>query len=345
MKINVKEAADLVGGTLIGDAGKYFSKIAKIETATEGDLTLLYLPGYIKYLNSTKASVIVIKPDIDRTNDAATYIVVDNPSNAIQKIIGKYFLPEFNLSGIDKTASIHPEAKISENVAVGKNVVVSAGCKIGAGTKIYHNSVIMQNCIIGENCLIHPNVSIREDCVIGNRVIIHSNTVVGSDGFGYNPDKDGIYKKIPQIGNVILEDDVELGSNVSVDRAAFGSTIIRKNSKIDNLVQIAHNVEVGENTVISGQAGISGSTKIGNNCILAGQVGLAGHIEIGDGVIIAAQSGTAKSILKPGMYFGSPAKEMTTAFRLETHIKNLPKYLERIKNLEEKVSQLEKDKE
>ncbi len=344
MKIKAKEAADLVGGTIIGNQDVSFSQIAKIETAGRDDLTLLYLPAYIKYLETTKASIVIIKPDIERTNKNATYIICDNPGKAIQTIISKYFNPEFKLSGIDNSAFIHPEAEVDSSAAIGKNVIISAGCKIGARTKIFHNTVIMDNCKIGDDCLIHSNVSIREHCEMGNNVIIHCNTVIGSDGFGYKTDEKGIYKKVPQIGNVIIEDDVELGSNMSVDRAAFGSTIIKKGAKIDNLVQIGHNVVVGENTVVSGQAGISGSTKVGNNCILAGQVGLAGHIEIGDGVIIGAQSGTAKSIEKPGMYFGSPAKEASTAFRIEAHIKNLPKYAERIKNLEQKIAELEKEK-
>lgn len=344
MKIKVKEAADLVGGTIIGSPETTFSKIAKIETAAEGDLTLLYLPAYIKFLETTKASVTVIKTGFEQTNKQTVYIVVEDPGKAVQQIVETYFKPEFNLTGIDGSAFVHPDAIVAENVGLGKNVVISAGCRIGSGTKIYHNTVIMENCTIGEDCLIHSNVSIREETEIGNRVIIHSNTAVGSDGFGYKQDGKGVYKKIPQIGNVILEDDVELGSNVSVDRAAFGSTIIKKGAKIDNLVQVAHNVSIGENTAISGQSGISGSTKIGNNCILAGQVGLAGHIEIADGVIIGAQSGTAKSITKAGMYFGSPLKEIKTAFKLEAHVKNLPVYAEKIKKLEEKIAQLEKEK-
>ncbi|MCK7528014.1 MAG: UDP-3-O-(3-hydroxymyristoyl)glucosamine N-acyltransferase [Ignavibacteriales bacterium] len=173
---------------------------------------------------------------------------------------------------MDPSAFIHPTAKLAENVAIGKNVVISSGCKIGANSKIFHNTVISENVSVGNDCLIHANVSIRENCVIGDNVIIHSGTVVGSDGFGYTPNDKGEYEKIPQIGNVVIEDDVEIGSNVSIDRAAMGSTIIKRGCKIDNLVQIAHNVILGEDTVISAQTGISGSTKIGKHCILAGQV-------------------------------------------------------------------------
>ncbi len=212
---------------------------------------------------------------------------------------------------------------------------------LASNTKIYHNSVILENCKIGNNVLIFPNVTIRENSVIGNNVIIHSGTVIGSDGFGFSPNSEGVYQKIPQIGNVVIEDDVEIGSNVSIDRAAIGSTVIGKGVKLDNLIQIAHNVKVGKNTVMSAQTGISGSTKIGENCIMAGQVGCVGHIEIGDNVLIGAQSGISKSLLKPGTYFGSPAKELKTTLKLEAHIRSLPDYLEKIKKLEEKVSQLE----
>ena len=341
MKLKVKDVAELIGGKITGKGDVEILNVSKIEEAKTGDLTFLYLPAYQKYLKSTHASAILIKPDIPKEREDLVYIEVENPNVAFQKVIVSFFTPEIRLDGIDPSASIDPSAKIGRNAALGKNVVVSAGCAVGDGTKIFHNTVLMENVSVGSETLIYPNVSVRENCVIGNRVIIHSGTVIGSDGFGFTPDSKGVYAKIPQIGNVIVEDDVELGSNVSVDRAAVGSTVIKKGCKIDNLVQIAHNVLVGENTVISAQTGISGSTKIGNNCILAGQVGIVGHIEIGDKVIIAAQSGVSKSIAKPGKYFGYPAKEMGTSLRLESHIRNLPGYSERIKELEKKIASLE----
>jgi UDP-3-O-[3-hydroxymyristoyl] glucosamine N-acyltransferase len=189
--------------------------------------------------------------------------------------------------------------------------------------------------------LIYPNVSVREDCALGNNVIIHSNTCIGSDGFGYVPNAKGEYEKVPQIGNVVIEDDVEIGSNVSIDRAAFGSTTIKKGVKIDNLVQLAHNVVIGEHTAIAAQAGISGSTKIGKHCLIAGQSGFVGHIEVADQVIIGAQSGVSKPINKAGKYRGSPADDMSTQLRTEAHIRNLPSYAEKIKKLEEKIASLE----
>ncbi len=342
MKIKLKEAADLVGGAVIGNPEIEITGIAKIEEAGKNDLTFLYLPAYEKFLGTTKAAAVLIAPDFKKIREDISYIEVKNPNVALQQIIITFLQPKINLKGIDPSASIDPATQLGSNVAVGKNVVIEAGCKIGDNTIVYHNTVLLKNVKVGSNCLLYPNVSVRENCVIGNNVIIHSGTVVGSDGFGYIPDAQGVYKKVPQIGNVILEDDVELGSNVSIDRAAMGSTIIRKGVKLDNLIQIAHNVEVGENTVMSAQTGIAGSTKVGKNCMFGGQVGIIGHSEIADNVMIAAQSGVSKSITKPGKYFGAPAIEWKDAFRREAHIRNLPEYSEKIKKLEEKIAFLER---
>ena len=341
MKIKLKEAADLVGGVVIGDSQTELTGIAKIEEAKKGDLTFLYLSAYEKFLNSTVASAVLISPEFKKTRTDINYIEVKNPNVALQKIIVTFLLPKINLKGIDKTASIHDSVKIGKNVAVGKNVVIEAGSSIGDDSVIFHNSVIMENVNVGSNCLIYPNVFVRENCVIGNNVIIHSNTVIGSDGFGFIPNEKGVYQKVPQIGNVIIEDDVELGSNVSIDRASIGSTKIKKGVKIDNLVQIAHNVSIGENTAIASQSGIAGSTTIGKNCILAGQVGIVGHIEITDQVIVGAQSGVSKSINKAGKYRGSPADDMGKMLKLEAHLRNVPAYAEKIKKLEEKIASLE----
>ncbi|OGU55610.1 MAG: UDP-3-O-(3-hydroxymyristoyl)glucosamine N-acyltransferase [Ignavibacteria bacterium RBG_13_36_8] len=343
MKISIKEAADLVGGKIFGNANVEITNVAKIEESQKGDLTFLYLPAYDKFLTATKASAILVKPDTTKDRNDLTYIEVKDPHAAMQKIIVKYFNTEIEFKGIDPTASVNSDVKLGKNVTLGKNAVISAGCIVGDNTIILHNTTIMENVVIGSNTLIYSNVAIRENCEIGNNVIIHSGTVIGSDGFGYAPDEKGIFHKIPQIGNVVVEDDVEIGSNVSVDRAAMGSTIIKKGVKIDNLVQIAHNVVLGENTVVIAQTGISGSTKIGNNCILAGQVGIVGHIEIGDGILISAQSGVSKSLTKPGKYRGSPAMEMGTSLRLESHIRNLPDYANTIRQLEEKIKTLQEE--
>ena len=340
-KIKLKEAADLVGGVVIGNPDIEIKGIAKIEEAVEGDLTFLSLPAYEKFLATTKASVVLISPEFNKTRTDLIYIEIKNPNVALQKIIITYFKPEIKFKGIDKTASIDPTAAIGKNVTVGKNVVISAGCIIDDNTIILHNTVILENAKVGCNCLIYPNVSIGENCCLGNNVIIHSNTAIGSDGFGYIQDEKGVSQKVPQIGNVVLEDDVELGSNVSVDRAALGSTIIKKGTKVDNLVQIAHNVVIGENSIIISQSGIAGSTTLGKNCILAGQVGVTGHIDITDNVLITAQSGVSKSIDKPGKYRGSPAAPLTETLRMEALIRNLPSYSEKLIKLEEKIASLE----
>lgn len=340
INLTVKQIAELVSGKVIGDENTTIHSLAKIDEAAPGDLSFIYLPAYEKFQQTTKASALLVKPELQKTRSDITYIEVESPEKAFFSILREFFTPEFPLYGIDQTAFVHPESKLGKNVALGKNVVVSKGCVIGNNTKIFHNTVLYEDVEIGSDCLIFSNISIREKCKIGNRVIVHSGTVIGSDGFGFNPDEKGVYHKIPQIGNVIIEDDVELGANVTIDRAALGSTIIKRGTKIDNLVQIAHNVVVGEDTVISSQTGISGSTKIGNHVIIAGQVGIVGHIEIGDNVVLMAQSGISKSIKKPGYYFGYPAKELKTSQKLEAHIRHLPDYAEKIKKLEEEIKNL-----
>ncbi len=338
--IKVSEIAELISAEIIGDESVEISSVANLIEAGKGELSYLYLDKYAKYLDETEATAIIIGKNLPLKRNDITYLIHPNPHWAFVQVLKKFFdfRPELTQNNdIDVSAKICDSAKIGRNVVIGKNV------KVGENTTISHNVVILEDTEIGNDCLIYPNVSIREKSIIGNRVIIHSGTVIGSDGFGFIPDKKGVYDKIPQIGNVIIEDDVELGANVAVDRAALGSTIIRKGVKIDNLVQVAHNVEIGEHTVMSGQSGISGSAKVGKNVIIAGQVGIAGHLEVGDRVIVAAQSGVSKSITKPGMYFGTPAKEIRTAHKLEAHHRNLPKYVERIKELEKEIEELKRE--
>ena len=340
MEIKISQLADLVDGDIQGDPNLTINNLARIDEAKTGDLTFLYIPAYEKYFETTNASAIIVKPDFTKTRQDITLIKVKEPEKAFVKIIIAYFTHKLKVNGIDKSAYVDEKAVVGINVTLGKNIVISEGCKIGDNTKILHNTVLLDNVEVGCDSLIYQNVSIRENSKIGDRVIIHSGTVVGSDGFGFNPDEKGVYYKVPQIGNVIIEDDVELGSNVSIDRAAIGSTIIKRGVKIDNIVQVAHNVTIGEHTVIASQTGISGSTKIGNHCILAGQVGIVGHIDISDNVIILAKSGIPKSIKKPGKYFGYPAKDLHTALRLEAHVRNLPNYVDKIKFLESEINSL-----
>jgi len=340
MNIRLEEAAKIVDGNIVGDADITINTFAKIEEAGPGELTFLYLDSYKKYFPHTKASAILVKPDFPKTRNDISYIEVENPQKAFSRLLNHYYKVNYNLSGIDPGAYIHPDAAIGENASIGKNVVISAGCRIGSGSKIFHNTVLLENVEIGDNSVIFQNVSIREGCRIGKNVIIHANSVIGSDGFGYDVDDKGIAHKIPQIGIVVIEDDVEIGSNVSVDRASLGATVIKKGVKIDNLVQIAHNVVIGEYSIIAGQAGIAGSSKIGRNCFILGQAGVSGHIEIGDNIILHVQAGVSKSITKPGNYFGSPAKEIKEAFKLEAHYRNLPDYAEKIKQLEMQINDL-----
>lgn len=340
MEITLKEIAEFVDGKLIGNEKIVIKNLAKIEEAQLGDLTFLYLPAYDKFFPTTHASAILVKPDFKKVREDISYIEVKDPNKAFFKVINQFFTPDFSLQGIDSTSFIHPKAKLGNNVSLGKNVVISSGCVIGDNIKIFHNTVLHDDVVVGNDCLIFSNVSIREKCVIGNRVIIHPGTVVGSDGFGYDPDENGVFHKIHQIGIVKIEDDVELGANVCIDRASTGATVIKKGVKIDNLVHVAHNVVIGDNTAIAAQAGISGSAKIGKNCLIAGQVGIVGHIEIADNVTIIAQSGISKGISKSGTYFGSPAKEMGTALRLEGHIRSLPEYAAKIHQLEKQVKEL-----
>jgi len=342
--IKLSEIAELVSGKVFGNPDEIISSVARIQEAEKGDLTFLYLQNFEKHFPSTKASAIIVKQDFDKTRNDISYIEVKEPEVAFNKVLTKYFARELELTGIDQSAYIHPTAKIGNNVALGKNVVIGSDCVIGNNVKIFHNTVILDEAEIGDNSIIYQNVSIREECKLGKNVIIHAGAVIGSDGFGYRKDEKGVYNKVPQIGNVIIEDDVEIGANSTIDRAALGSTVIKKGAKIDNLVQIAHNVSVGSNTVMSAQSGVSGSVKIGNNVIVAGQVGIAGHLEITDNVVLMAQSGVPKSISKPGLYFGYPAKEAGVARRLEGHLRNFPDYVERIKQLEEEIKQLKEEK-
>jgi UDP-3-O-[3-hydroxymyristoyl] glucosamine N-acyltransferase len=339
MEITLKEISEFVGGKITGDETLKITNLSRIEEANEHDLTFLYHPSYEKFFPETKASAILVKSGFKKNRDDITYIEIDKPEDAFAELIINFFPMNVLLDGIDETAFIHKNAMIAENVALGKNIVISAGCKIGNNVKIFHNTVLLENVEIGNDCILYQNVSIREDSKIGNRVIIHAGSVIGSDGFGFNPDEKGRYRKVPQIGNVIIGDDVEVGANTCIDRAALGSTIIGRGTKIDNLVQIAHNCEIGEDTVISGQVGVAGSSKVGDNCMLAGQVGIASHLNISSKVVLLAQSGVTKS-LKPGYYFGTPAKELKSAHKLEAHLRNLPEYSDRIKELENEIKQL-----
>lgn len=341
MAIPLSEIIGITGARAAGPQNVTINALQKIEEAAPGGLTFLGSPAYEKFLPTTRATAIFVKEGVAPSRSDITYLFVADPYKAFLQVLFRYFAPTFSFTGIDPTASVPESVSIGANVGIGKNVVIGERCVIGDNVTVYHNTVIGNDVTIGSGSLIYQNVSVREGCSIGNNNILHPGVVIGADGFGYAPGPGGAYIKIPQIGIVELEDDVEVGANSTIDRAALGKTVIKKGTKLDNLVQVAHNVSIGVNTVVSAQSGIAGSSKVGDNCIIAGQVGIAGHLEVADKVVIAAQTGVSKSLTEPGTYFGYPAKEHRTALRLEAHLRNLPDYAERIKALEKKIEALE----
>ena len=340
-RINVSEIAQLVKGELIGDGKILVSGFSGIKEAKKNELTFLANPKYEPLLLDTQASVILVSRQI--SCPGKTIIRVDNPSLSFTEVVNHFLkdAPDYKPRGIHPTAVIAPGAKLAPNVAIGAHTIIEDGAVIAEGSVLYANCYVGHGTHLGQNCLIYPQVVIREQVSVGNRVIIHSGCVIGSDGYGYVT-VDGKHIKIPQVGSVLIEDDVEIGANVTIDRARFDKTIIGEGSKIDNLVQIAHNVSIGKHCLIVAQSGIAGSTKIGDHVILAAQAGLVGHIEIGDGAIVTAQSGVTKSIKAGETVFGSPAQPIKDAFRNNAHIQRLDKYVEMIKDLKKRVEQLEK---
>jgi len=338
----------MLHGSVVGDADIDVSHVAKIEEAGAGDITFVANPKYEKYLGSTRASAVVVHRNLDEKKldgrkRQIAFVKVDDPYLSFLQLLQTFEATEdLPLTGVHSSAVIAPSARLSSGVAVGANAVIGERVQVGKNSKIAHGSVVGDDVIIGSDARIYPNVTVREKCRIGDRVIIHSGAVIGSDGFGFAPDKDGAYKKIPQVGTVVVEDDVEIGANCAIDRATLGETLIKRGVKLDNLVHVAHNVVIGEHTLIAAQAGIAGSTKVGRNVLMGGQVGVINHVEIADNVAIIAQSGVSKSLTKAGTYFGSPAKEQRTAYRIEAALRHLPELIEEVKHLREKVEALEK---
>lgn len=339
MRKTLKEIADFVEGEVIGDKNTVITGVAGIKEAREGDITFLANAKYFSLIDKSRASAIVTSREV--TGILKPVIRTENPSLAFAKIIS---LAAPNEATHPK--GIHPSAVIGKNVSLGKDVaigpyaVIEDNVSIGDKSVIYPGSFIGHHTKIGNDTLVYPNVSIRERIIIGSRVIIHSGTVIGSDGFGFATIK-GLHHKIPQIGIVEIGDDVEIGANVTIDRARFDKTVIGRGTKIDNLVQIAHNVVIGENSIIVAQAGISGSTIIGNNVTLAGQSGLVGHITVGDGAVVAAQGGVTKSVPPNTIVSGYPARPHEKAKRVNACVQNLPKLYELVSQLRKKIEELE----
>ncbi|MFQ6008294.1 MAG: UDP-3-O-(3-hydroxymyristoyl)glucosamine N-acyltransferase [Candidatus Zixiibacteriota bacterium] len=331
------QIAAAVGGTIEGDGNVRITGAATIQAAAEGDIAFIANRRYLKYLHTTKASALVL--DLETECPAVPVLRHPNPYLAFAHVIDLLYpdLPQVE-AGIAETAVVEPNVTIDETAAIGPLCHIRSGTSIGKGTQLVSSVFVGRHVSIGDDCLLYPGVRIMDDSKIGNNVIIHSSTVIGSDGFGFAESDQGL-KKIKQIGWVEIEDDVEIGSNTSVDRGALGPTRIGRGTKIDNLVQIAHNVEIGQNSIIVSQVGISGSTKIGNGVMLAGQVGIVGHIEIGDGVRIGAQSGVSKSIPAGKTFFGYPAREIMETKRIEGALVRLPELLRRVRKLEQKLSE------
>jgi UDP-3-O-[3-hydroxymyristoyl] glucosamine N-acyltransferase len=348
MKFTALQIATHINGIIEGNENTSVNGFSKIEEGKEGDISFLANPKYEDHLYTTKASIIVVSNVLELKEPVApTLIRVSDPYASFAKLMRYYQnLLSTNLVGIEEPSFIHPTATIGKNVYVAAFSYIGENAVVGDDSKIYPHSYLGSNVKVGSNTTIFAGVKIYHNCVIGNDVLIHAGTVIGGDGFGFAPQTDGRYKKIPQLGNVIVEDFVEIGANVCVDRATMGSTIIKKGTKLDNLVQIAHNVEVGENTVVAAQAGISGSTKIGNHVTIGGQAGIVGHIQIAEGAKINGQSGVSKSIRdKNTIVTGSPAFDFSSAMRAQAIFRKLPDLEKKIKELENLIEILIKEKE
>jgi UDP-3-O-[3-hydroxymyristoyl] glucosamine N-acyltransferase len=338
--MKLSDIVDKLGGTLEGDGEIEITAVAGLGEAGKGDISFLANPKYAAQVASTKASAVIVPTDWDRPASCAL-VRVENSDQFFAEAAELFFeAPPKPAAGIHPSAVVADSARLGENVSVGANCTVEEGVVIGANTVISPNCHLAYKTVIGEDCFLYPLVSTREFTDIGNRVIIHNGTVVGSDGFGYAVQEDGSRTKIPQIGKVVIEDDVEIGANVAIDRARFGKTRIGKGTKIDNLVQIAHNVVIGEHSVMCGQSGISGSTTIGSRVILAGQAGLAGHLDVGDGAIVGAQAGVMKDVPAKDFVIGSPAMPHLQFKKMVANTILLPKLKDRIKQLEEALGQL-----
>ncbi|HVF96199.1 MAG TPA: UDP-3-O-(3-hydroxymyristoyl)glucosamine N-acyltransferase [Flavisolibacter sp.] len=343
MQFTAAQISVLLNGKIEGNADAAVSSFGKIEEAQPGQLTFLANPKYEEHLYTTSASIAIINETYElRHAVIPTLIRVPDAYSGFAQLLGKYQeMVTQQLKGIQQPCYISSSAKLAEDVYIGAFCYIGENVKIDSGSKVFPNSFIGDNVVIGKACIVHPGVKIYHDCELGNHVSVHAGTVIGSDGFGFAPQSDGSFKKVPQIGNVVIEDHVEIGSNTTIDRATMGSTLIKTGAKLDNLIQIAHNVEVGNSTVIAAQAGVSGSTKIGNNVMIGGQAGLVGHIQIADGAKINAQSGVSKSIKEAsGAVTGSPAGDYASALRSQAVFRNLPQLEKRIQELENVIKQL-----
>lgn len=340
MEFNAQQIASYLGGTVEGNPEAAVKTFAKIEEGQEGAISFLANPKYAHYLYETLSSVVLVNQDFVLERPVkATLVRVPNAYEAIARLLSLYESMTQKRTGIHPLACVSETATLGEEIYVGPFAYVGDGVSIGNGTQIYAHVVLEENTTVGDNCTIYPNVSVYKECRIGNGVILHSGSVIGADGFGFAPAADG-YEKIPQIGIVTIEDNVEIGANACVDRSTMGSTYVRRGAKIDNLVQIAHNVEVGAHTVMSAQVGVAGSTKIGEWCMFAGQVGMAGHLTLPDRTTAGAQAGIHTSRTGGVPLMGTPAIDARTFARSSAVFKNLPDLREEVRNLRKEIEQL-----
>jgi len=344
MEFSARQVADIVKGDIEGNPDVKVTQLSKIEEGLSGSLAFLANPQYTHFLYTTDASIVIVAKNLvleKKIKNTCTLIRVDDPRNCFALLLEKYKEVKNNKTGIEQPSFISKTAKLAENIYIGAFTYLGENVKVGKNVKLFPNTYVGDNSSIGDNTIVYAGVKIYSDSVIGKNCILHAGVVIGSDGFGFAPNTENSYQKIPHIGNVIIEDHVEIGSNTIVDRATLGSTIIRRGVKLDNLIQIAHNVELGENTVIAGLSGVAGSTKIGKNCMIGAQVGIVGHITIADGVKIAGQSGVGKSITKAGeIVQGSPAFVIGEYRRSYVMFRKLPEIQNQINELEKIVDEL-----
>ncbi len=338
MKFTAAQIAGILEGEVVGNPNAEVYKLSKIEEGTEGSLTFLANPKYINYIYSTQATITIVNNTFEPEQEITTTLIkVEDAYKSFSKLLEYYNQVKLMKSGIEQPSVISEGVTYGSDLYLGSFCYVGKNVSIGDNVKIYPNTFIGDNVTIGDNCVFFAGVRIYSETVIGNRCTIHSGTIIGSDGFGFAPQEDGTYVKVPQIGNVIIEDDVEIGACTTVDRATLGSTVIRKGVKLDNHIQVAHNVEIGENTVIAAQTGIAGTTKIGKNCLIGGQVGFAGHLVIGDGVKIQAQSGIGKNLEAGEVVQGSPAFNYGDFAKSFVHFRNLPKIVSDLEDLKNTI--------
>jgi UDP-3-O-[3-hydroxymyristoyl] glucosamine N-acyltransferase len=337
MKFTATQIAGILQGEVEGNGDVEVSKLAKIEEGSEGSLTFLANPKYTHYIYSTEASITIVDKDFAAESKITTTLIrVENAYKAFSQLLEYYNQVKMNKTGIEQPVFIAETSTYGENIYVGAFAYIGENVSIGDNVKIYPNAYIGDNVTLGDNVIVFAGAKIYSESIIGNHCVIHSGVILGADGFGFTPNEKGEFTKVPQTGNVILEDYVDIGAGTTIDRATLGSTVIRRGVKLDNQIQIAHNVEIGENTVIAAQTGIAGSTKIGKNCMIGGQVGIVGHITIGDNVRIQAQSGIGRNVKDNETLQGSPALNYGDFNKSYVHFKNLPKIIERFNTFEKK---------